>query len=108
MAALTRSEGLCDACGDERIPGLVHTHRRSTGRSQIDAGVENVLALCRECHLEIHAEPSHAFELGFNAPVYIAPAAVPIYWHFSEWRVPAGGSWVPWVTVPGAPGEGAP
>ena len=60
LTALTRSEGICERCGENPVDQVHHKNRMKTKRT-IRAKVESdkdqrdhAQALCKECHLEAH------------------------------------------------------
>lgn len=60
LTALTRSEGTCERCGTNPVNQVHHKNRMKTKKTML-AKVrsdkdqrEQALALCKECHLEIH------------------------------------------------------
>jgi len=60
LTALARSEGICERCGESPVDQVHHKKRMKTKRTML-AKVrsdkdqrEQALALCKECHLEVH------------------------------------------------------
>ncbi len=60
LTALTRSEALCERCGDNPVSQVHHKSRMNTKRTLLARVTsdkdqrEQAVALCKECHLEVH------------------------------------------------------
>ena len=60
LTAITRSEGICEHCGENPAMQVHHRNRMATKRTTLakvasDKGQrEQAQALCRACHLEVH------------------------------------------------------
>jgi hypothetical protein len=60
LTALTRSEGICERCGENPATQVHHANRMKSKRTMLAKVMsdkdqqEQALALCKECHLEVH------------------------------------------------------
>jgi len=60
LTALTRSEGICERCGENPAAQVHHKNQMKTKRTMLakvmsdKAQREQAPALCKECHLEVH------------------------------------------------------
>lgn len=71
-----RSHGRCEArvvCGG--VAAVLMHHRKRAGRVNTE---ENLLHLCNDCHVWIHANPEKSYGLGLLVHSWDNPAGVPV------------------------------
>lgn len=59
---LLRAKPICEICLTRKSTDCHHKHGRS-GANYLDA--QHFMALCRQCHREVHERPSWARERGY-------------------------------------------
>lgn len=79
-AALDRDKGRCRRCPATATD--VH-HRRpkqmgGTKNQEIAFGLDNLVALCRECHSHIHRNPAQSYKLGWLVHSWDDPSLIPV------------------------------
>ena len=55
----------CEVCGSKAVD-IHHIHRRGMGGSKYADKIENLMAVCRSCHIE-YGDKTRYFELLLNA-----------------------------------------
>ena len=75
QAVKDRSGGLCEHCGR---PGANHLHHRKLRSQGGGHTVENLLNVRWDCHRSIHADPDHAYDMGWLVRSWADPAQVPL------------------------------
>lgn len=69
-----RSGGVCERCGQRRA---THKHHRKLRRFG-DHKAANIVDLCTECHVEVHARPADSYASGFMVRSTNNPRIVPV------------------------------
>lgn len=71
----TRSQGLCERCGQAPATDKAHRIGRAVGGKWTP---ENILDLCHPCHMHDHANPEKAYQSGWHLRSHHDPAQEPV------------------------------
>jgi len=63
---MERSDGLCEYCYDAPVEVIHHRLRRSQGGTN---HLKNLLAVCSDCHNDIHGNPKRSYATGALLPM---------------------------------------
>lgn len=83
---LGRDNEACVRCG---YPANDVHHRIMKGmggtrNEEVAYGPANLISLCRECHVYVHAHPAKSYEEGFLVHSWSAPGEVPVVTKFGN------------------------
>lgn len=84
-AVFVRAGGRCERCRCPLPADAWEAHHRQLRSRGGPDTMANLVALCRDCHHDVHAHPAAATASGFMVPSWADPATTPTHLHHTRW-----------------------